>query len=102
MLIALAILIGRKVSNKNHSGDTGVTEGNFTVEDGIYKDSLENLLERLENIDRSVVSEESLAVLDQKIEEAKKVQENNGSQQELDHAYAELTSAMQDLEYIGE
>lgn len=98
LIVLLVILMGCHIKYQKNAEETAKS---FEAEEGLYTDSLENLLERLENVDRSVVSKESLAVLDQRIEEAKVLKANNASQKELDQAYTNLVLAMQDLEYTG-
>lgn len=78
------------------SGKT-TTESEVTLQT-VDKEKLTSLINDTEQIDRSVYTEESVAVLDQNIEKAKSLLEGNASQSDMDNCYIDTIRAIQSLQ----
>lgn len=98
VLTASLFFSSRDNSDKDSaiSGKT-TTESEVTLQT-VDKEKLTSLINDTEQIDRSVYTEESVAVLDQNIEKAKSVMAGNASQSDLDDCYRDVTTAILGLE----
>ena len=68
----------------------------------VNKDALTKLINDTEQINRSVYTEESVAVLDQNIEKAKELVAGNADQSDLDDCYMNTVKAIQNLQRADE
>ena len=68
----------------------------------VNEDALTKLINDTEQIDRSVYTEESVAVLDQSIEKAKELVAGNADQSDLDDCYMNMVKAIQNLQRADE
>lgn len=68
----------------------------------VNDDALTKLIDDTEQINRSVYTEESVAVLDQNIEKAKELVAGNADQSDLDDCYMNMVKAIQNLQRADE
>ncbi len=68
----------------------------------VNEDALTKLINDTEQINRSVYTEESVAVLDQNIEKAKELVAGNADQSDLDDCYMNMVKAIQNLQRADE
>ena len=68
----------------------------------VNKDVLTKLINDTEQINKSVYTEESVAVLDQNIEKAKELVAGNADQSDLDDCYLNTVKAIQNLQRAEE
>lgn len=92
---------GERVGRGNGVAKKTVSEETVTLQT-VDKEELLSLIKDTEEINRSNYTEESVAVLDQKIAEAQNVMKNSGSQAELDNCYTNIVKAIQKLKKTDE
>ena len=92
---------GERVGRGNGVAKKTVSEETVTLQT-VDKEELLSLIKDTEEINRSNYTEESVAVLDQNIEEAQNVMKNSGSQAELDNCYTNIVKAIQKLKKTDE
>ena len=68
----------------------------------VNEDALTKLINDTEQINRSVYTEESVAVLDQNIDKAKELVAGNADQFDLDDCYMNMVKAIQNLQRADE
>lgn len=88
VLLASCLLVYRKLSTKETPVSTSITVSEY---------SLSKLIEQVKNVEREQYTPDSMSALEQKIQKAQNVLDNNGSMKEMDEAYMELVIALQDL-----
>lgn len=88
VLLAVGIFVFRGINEREKPVTTSIV---------VNKDSLQELIEQLKQVDRSQYMPASLSTLDQRLQEAQAVIDNNESEEKLDSAYMNLIIALQGL-----
>lgn len=101
LVLTASLFFGSRGSSDKGSVILGKnnTESEATLQT-VDKEKLTSLINDTEQIDRSMYTEESVALLDQNVEEAKKMIERNASPSEMNDCYINTVKAMLALQKI--
>lgn len=112
VLAAICVVIFKPFGNKEKASDNKKTEVSQEVEDNsiakeeekaevvakpVDKTVLENLVNNAESIDTTSYTQDSVAVFNTALEEAKGVLQTDGEQTQIEGACKKLVDAIQDL-----